>query len=296
MMSIARIKVPGADFSDFGISPVKSRFDPLSMGAMVQGSFSAKDGSRLSLNAGRVASWLDRKSAVPLHDGGRAGARPTYLATGWGVTIDGEAYEFPCMQFDGISNGNALRNDNDLFATTQSVFMVLERAAAQSDGTNASQRPFVTTGRAPGSYYRYAGGVRPSSDASQSSFRFGGSVGTTPVAAGVFPHSVKTVAYVCFKPDIGVFGFNGSLAQHTYTEVESPATSYFSVGGQFTLDSATGTTPDLKFAGKIAEVLVLNGEPDADTRRLIEGHLAWEWGIASNLIAGHPYRSVSPGQ
>jgi hypothetical protein len=45
--------------------------------------------------------------------------------------------------------------------------------------------------------------------------------------------------------------------------------------------------------GKVAEVVIVEGA-DTDTRQIIEGYLAWKWGLEANLPTGHPYKSAAP--
>lgn len=39
---------------------------------------------------------------------------------------------------------------------------------------------------------------------------------------------------------------------------------------------------------------VLVDNQDTTTRQLVEGYLAWKWGLEGNLPAGHPYKSAAP--
>jgi hypothetical protein len=47
--------------------------------------------------------------------------------------------------------------------------------------------------------------------------------------------------------------------------------------------------------GTIAEVLIYSSALSVANRQLIEGYLAWKWGLQANLPAGHPYKSGPPG-
>ena len=46
--------------------------------------------------------------------------------------------------------------------------------------------------------------------------------------------------------------------------------------------------------GDIAEIVILPGTADTATRQLMEGYLAWNWGLEANLPSGHPYESAAP--
>jgi hypothetical protein len=45
--------------------------------------------------------------------------------------------------------------------------------------------------------------------------------------------------------------------------------------------------------GVVAEVVLLSGTDTTD-RQLVEGYLAWKWGLEGDLDAGHPYKSAAP--
>lgn len=47
------------------------------------------------------------------------------------------------------------------------------------------------------------------------------------------------------------------------------------------------------FFGDIGEIVVFSGENDT-TRQLVEGYLAWKWGLQASLPGGHPYTSAPP--
>ena len=52
----------------------------------------------------------------------------------------------------------------------------------------------------------------------------------------------------------------------------------------------TGT----EFDGLIAEVVILDGAVNEDTRQKMVGYLAWKWGMEARLPADHPYKSAPP--
>ena len=46
--------------------------------------------------------------------------------------------------------------------------------------------------------------------------------------------------------------------------------------------------------GQVAEVVVIDGALDEQTRQKIEGYLAHKWGLAASLPAEHPYKDSAP--
>ncbi|WP_213956347.1 hypothetical protein [Variovorax sp. dw_954] len=48
------------------------------------------------------------------------------------------------------------------------------------------------------------------------------------------------------------------------------------------------------FDQDIAELVMIRGALGTTDRQLIEGYLAWQWALQSNLPGGHPYKSAAP--
>ncbi len=288
-MSVAILKIPGADFSGTGIAPVGNKLSPASVGTLLA-RFSAKEAASMTMSGGAVTAWADTVAGATISDGGRAGARPTYSSTGWSTTINGKTFEMPCLVFDGVVDGNTLSGALDFGADT-SVFFVCERSATQNAGAN-------TTARVPYRRVDVSSSMRTQLqiDASDPSLvRLVGNSWPTEISvAGGFPASRKTVFADHASTAGASLGINGgALTSVAFGSAPSGSvsTDEFSIGG---LASTGGINGDTKFAGKVAEVLVYAGTLTTEDRQKIEGHLAWEWGIAANLAAGHPYRSAPP--
>jgi len=46
--------------------------------------------------------------------------------------------------------------------------------------------------------------------------------------------------------------------------------------------------------GKLYEIIIYNSVVSTTTRQLVEGYLAWKWGIQSTLPSNHPYKNAGP--
>lgn len=66
----------------------------------------------------------------------------------------------------------------------------------------------------------------------------------------------------------------------------NPALTGFNIGGS----GAASNSAVVDFA----EIIVLTSNPSLATSQLIEGYLAWKWGLTANLPSGHPYKSSRP--
>lgn len=49
-----------------------------------------------------------------------------------------------------------------------------------------------------------------------------------------------------------------------------------------------------RWPGKIMEILVLARTVSTTERQVVEGYLAWKWGLQANLPADHPYKNAAP--
>jgi hypothetical protein len=55
---------------------------------------------------------------------------------------------------------------------------------------------------------------------------------------------------------------------------------------------AGNADPQGYFVGRIGEVLIYNAAMTRDQRQLVEGYLAWKWGLVGNLPSTHPYKKT----
>jgi hypothetical protein len=48
------------------------------------------------------------------------------------------------------------------------------------------------------------------------------------------------------------------------------------------------------WGGAMYETMIYNSAISVANRQIVEGYLAWKWGLQASLSAGHPYLSASP--
>lgn len=65
----------------------------------------------------------------------------------------------------------------------------------------------------------------------------------------------------------------------------------FSVGAR--IDNG-GNTWDNPMDGRIGELLLVRKTLSTSERQIIEGYLAWRWGLATSLPSNHPYKTYAP--
>jgi hypothetical protein len=79
---------------------------------------------------------------------------------------------------------------------------------------------------------------------------------------------------------------NGTLESTTNTIATPDNTNVgYSLARQYTVNRASNIV--------IAEVIMVQST-NTTTRQLIEGYLAWKWGLQGSLPVGHPYISAAP--
>lgn len=93
-----------------------------------------------------------------------------------------------------------------------------------------------------------------------------------------------------------------------YELIYTPNTTTLYVSGGFSASSTAtpgtalttsqpfviGGTQTYFYTGTIYEVLCYDTALSTSNRNIVEGYLAWKWGIQSTLVAGHPYISAAP--
>ncbi len=60
------------------------------------------------------------------------------------------------------------------------------------------------------------------------------------------------------------------------------------------IGGANGAYSGQPWYGDIGEILVFNSYLSDSNRQIIEGYLAWKWGIQSQLPSNHPYKNAAP--
>lgn len=177
---------------------------------------------------------------------------------------------YDTISFDGIDDGFSATHSTSLNLNKDglSFFIIVN----SSDFTN--NRGFI------GKDTSYASGI-----SSNGRYAFTGtdiaysSAGTT--------NSNQLISIVTDKSDTtgeGGIWINGSLTAGITFGTSSNNTDPLTIGA-----SLAGF-----FEGKIAEIVLINGESDTEQRQLVEGYLAQKYAMWSNLPSDHPYRSYAP--
>jgi hypothetical protein len=223
---------------------------------------STSGGSAVSLG-GNVARWSDKSGNDRNATQSSSGARPVYQAS----VING----YPAIQFNGTSH--VMGGSDFLSSSTQSFMMcgvfsnapVLRGLDGAGGGwsVRASPNSFSVVLSSP-------------TESASNSPTVSGATGNA-VSAFVFRHGQS----------IGL-SHNGAYVESslTKTNLRSSNIPGFWLGSSYNSGSFV--------SGWYGEIVAVTGDTTTATRQMLEGYLAWKWGLSSSLPANHPYKSNAP--
>jgi len=222
-----------------------------------------KDGSNM------VSQWND-KSGNDRHVSQSGSPKPTYVETGFnGGTM-------PSLQFvegDGAHAGNSLTLSGlSLPASEWAVFAVVD------DQSNDNEQMLFAAPAGGFDEHRVWLDLRGPSIRSDSGN--GGSSNATHVAGE------QQLYFVLSGTSSEVLRDGTQVAGNNGTYVNRPIIK-FSVG-------ARGETGHAGMNGDIAEFILLSYVPSTDDREMLEGYLAWKWGLEDALPGDHTYKTAAP--
>ena len=87
-------------------------------------------------------------------------------------------------------------------------------------------------------------------------------------------------------------GTNGSIWEDGSLGGSSASSGTFGITKYGIGNQANPTSEN--WIGSIGEVIIYNTALTDTQRQLVEGYLAWKWGLQASLPAGHPYKSSAP--
>jgi hypothetical protein len=110
-------------------------------------------------------------------------------------------------------------------------------------------------------------------------------------------HNEKITLYLIWKEGLTkqhVFRVNGQkftteFSSNTYLSVPNTLYTTLSINDRWSHNAPV-------MFGKIYEIMVLTGPLKEPHHRIIEGYLAWKWGLEKSLPRRHPYYRVPPGK
>lgn len=239
------------------------------------------DLSSIILQSG-VSQWRDKSGNNRHFTQSVADSQPSYSSTAF--------FGLPGITFDGVNDNLQLAGiSSQITNQTHGVYWVFRRISGNSGGSGYN--PTISTkivGNAEGGALHY---VRNTSNLGAS-----------------YPYYTQ--------PNTTAYDITSGTAYDNTTgyvmafQANAPRATAWSVHRNGTLEGSTNAiyTPNTNNEGYVlahqighnryfncvfAEVLMVQTVTDS-TRNLIEGYLAWKWGLQGNLSASHPFRNRPP--
>ena len=225
----------------------------------------SSDQTTLTLSGSTVTEWRDKSGQA--NNTTTVTGTPTYSA-GQGIVFNGSSYF--------IGNFNT-----PITQTTVTAFAV----ATLSAGNTASNR-LLSVGTT---------GTPDYTNSESSPIIFGNEqIMYTGRYGAQYNSGVSIAAYdTAFLLSVNQYPAYQSMSLNGNTPVSINGSSSafnlvnYAVGGEL------GGDPSI-YNGTIKEILVYNTGFTDPQRRLVEGYLAWKWGLESQLPSSHPYRYTRP--
>ena len=215
-------------------------------------------------NGATVSTWADKSTSAK---NATAGGTPTYVSGG-GINFNGSSY------FTNLSFSQNL--------SQRSIFIVMQETTRTAVGgvfplipTPSSGNDYDSTGLSIETQngLRFYNGSGYQSD-----------IGNTSLL-------VKAVYNDNMNVRAGTGFVNGTSAATVTASYTAGTCSGYGLGARWLGGAISLTYP---LSGVIFEIIFFNTPLGTTNRQLIEGYLAWKWGLEASLPPGHPYKAAAP--
>ncbi|WP_036289517.1 hypothetical protein [Methylosinus sp. PW1] len=274
-----RVGNPNALTTGAGMAP-----SPFALSQLPVGSYLDYD-SRINVTAdgsNKVATWSDA-SGTWAFTASTTAEKPTLAADSWATGI-------PVLSFNGVDGGNILRGDEPHIDAYQS-FLVARRSSADQNAV-ATNKTLYRTGRAADNLRIMTYMQRATSDTTQDHiYVLGPGGGSSPASGDGFGKGVKAIIGVRADGAANLAYVNSIASTAAPTGAVTEAGTY--IGGD---DSATSVRAKFDLARylRVNAAMLPGGGEQVANYWLIEGALAWEYGLQGSLRADHLYKSHAP--
>jgi hypothetical protein len=242
------------------------------------GWYDAQDAATIvqATTPGRVSQWTDKGSVGTRHFlQGTAARQPTTGAD----NING----FNVIGFDAASQYFLAMGSNPFGATISNaaLFMVINVKSVSQAVTTFSMTGSATAANRWQSHCPWTGPTVY--------FDCGGASGANRVqyGSGWAANTIRIMGFICSVTnsvqqiwESGLLKI-GDATGHNVNTVGNP-----------TLGAGAGGTEHDTCA--IGECIIINGTVSTEIRQIIEGYLAWHWGLTGDLAESHPFKLAPP--
>lgn len=242
---------------------------PNTLGSSLALWLDAEDSASVILNGSTVSQWSDKSGNGRNAIQGTAANQPTYLLS----AINGK----PALSF---ATSNMLFNTSMPIDDPFSFF-----AVASSTGTTAGQYYCMMRINYTDPVNLTAHGFIGSYAGDFSTF-FGNGITWNDVNPNTPLTSVATTKLLSVvNAGATATPFVNGVAQNTKVGTMAAAIGYF-LGTNAALAQA--------WTGQMAEIVIISSAVSESNRQILEGYLAWKWGLVSNLPSTHPFKLLPP--
>lgn len=257
-------------------TPSNGSADFTASGATAHAGYRADQSSEITQSSGLVSQWDDWLGGGH-HVGATGSGRPTYSATAFPGSLPGITCSQPSQTGLSMVSGLGIAS-----STLVSVFVVGLLKASPGGIYNRlvslARLGDIDDFSDGGSYIPL---LRHNNFDSLEAYA-GGDTSSAGITQNVGFVAAQIQAATTLQPFVN--GTGGS----TFTKTPNYAWDELGIGQR-----ATGANTDC-WDGVISEVLIVTGTVTTTLRQLIEGYLAWKWGLQASLPSGHPYLSAAP--
>lgn len=259
------------------LEPLTSVFNPLAFNAFCALWLDAGDGTSIQTSGGFVTQWNDKSGngwhAVSI------GTGPTYSSTTRSIDFTGaQNLRGAATQLHNDVTGNWSAFVVCSFSDLAGVPVVLNY-----DATPTRVAQFFRLNSGPNTMET----IHFTSTGTATLINSTAAITTNTT---VLAEAINTAA----NTSVFLNGANSTTTAHGTNIVT--ANNFYTVGVYQELSSTgvPGLYTGNYFSGKINEILVFRMDLTTVQRQLIEGYLAWKWGIQGSLASTHPYSKFPP--
>ena len=223
------------------------------------------DSSTQSLSGTNVTEWRD-KSGLGNHG-----------ATNGGTTTVSTLNSVRALSFNGTSDFTGTISNT---GTTMTSFMV-----ATLTGSAASNGRLLSCGLTTETDTASSASVSVLNRLTTTSSVYGTRSGVNTAIFGIVNPFLVAVQYTGSQNPVY---YNGTLQGN-------PAASTGSFGyTRYRVGNTAGNGANGRWGGLVGEIIIYNSSLTTQQRQIVEGYLAWKWGLQANLPSNHPYRTIAP--
>jgi hypothetical protein len=239
----------------------------------------ADDASTITLNGSTVSQWNDKSGNARHVSQATAANQPTLTASG----LNGK----PEIRFDGVND--YLAAASPLIGTTHSLFVVFTPTIENQTGSLFGQWSAGQNGRFTILVNQISSGAPGAGFLNTFNASATGGGGSGGLAVEVAISNAPTLI-----TSISTTGSEQWKLFKDGAEWDSATIASVYTGVNSAIGSLNGTGSLFPFDGTVSELISLPSVLSTTNRQLLEGYLAWKWGIEASLPTGHPFRNTPP--